>query len=88
MKYFLKKCLFFPRRVFIAPIKLYRRHISALKGSPTCRFTPTCSEYAIEAIEEWGVIIGAALALYRVLRCNPFCKAGYDPVPKRKRRRG
>ena len=68
-------------------LRLYRRFISPLKTRPSCRFTPTCSEYAIEAYREWGFFIGTALALWRVLRCNPFGKGGYDPVPKRKRRR-
>ena len=67
-------------------IRLYRRYISPLKGRPSCRFTPTCSEYAIEAYEEWGFFAGTALAVWRVLRCNPFGKGGYDPVPKRKKR--
>ena len=67
-------------------IKLYRRFISPLKGRSSCRFTPTCSEYALEAYREWGFIRGTALAVWRVLRCNPFGKGGYDPVPKRKRR--
>ena len=75
-----------PRRFIILPIKLYRRFISPLKGTPTCRFTPSCSEYAIEAITEWGVVAGLALALWRVLRCNPFGGCGHDPVPKRRRR--
>lgn len=51
-----------------------------------CRFYPTCSQYAIEAIEEWGVIIGIFLGLWRLLRCHPLCKGGYDPVPKRKKK--
>ena len=55
-----------------------------MKAAPTCRFTPTCSEYALEAVEEWGVLIGLFLATRRVLRCNPFCRGGYDPVPKRR----
>ena len=75
-----------PRRILMLPIKLYRRFLSPMKSSPTCRFTPTCSQYALEALEEWGVVIGLFLALRRVLRCNPFGKCGYDPVPKRKRR--
>ncbi|MBR4933953.1 MAG: membrane protein insertion efficiency factor YidD [Clostridia bacterium] len=76
----------FPGRCVIFPIKLYRRFISPLKGTPTCRFTPTCSEYAIEAIKEWGAVVGLALAAWRVLRCNPFGGCGHDPVPKRRRR--
>ncbi len=69
----------------IAPVRLYQRFLSPLKRQPTCRFTPTCSRYCIEAIEEWGIVIGLALTVWRVLRCNPFCKGGVDPVPRRKR---
>ncbi|QWT54781.1 membrane protein insertion efficiency factor YidD [Christensenella sp. MSJ-20] len=62
-------------------IRFYQRHV---RHAPCCRFTPTCSNYAIQAVEEWGVIRGLGLAVWRVLRCNPFCKGGYDPVPMRK----
>lgn len=65
----------------IRMIRFYQHHLSALKGGPTCRFVPTCSAYAIEAITKYGVMKGGALALWRILRCNPFCKGGYDPVP-------
>ncbi|MCQ2455779.1 MAG: membrane protein insertion efficiency factor YidD [Clostridia bacterium] len=75
-----------PRRIVSLPIKLYRRYLSPMKSSPSCRFTPTCSAYALEAIGEWGVIIGLFLAVRRVLRCNPFCRGGYDPVPKRRKK--
>ena len=68
-------------------IKLYRKFISPLKGRGSCRFVPTCSEYALEAYREWGFFAGTGLALWRVLRCNPFGKGGYDPLPKRKRNR-
>jgi len=71
--------------LFIGIIKLYRKIISPLK-KPCCRFTPTCSQYAIEAFTEWGAVVGLGLAIWRILRCNPFGKGGYDPVPKRKRR--
>lgn len=73
-------------RFFIFLIRLYQKLLSPLKP-PSCRFVPTCSVYAIEAIKEWGVIVGLALAFWRILRCNPFSKGGLDPVPKRKRRR-
>lgn len=71
--------------VWIFPIKLYRRFISPLKPTPSCRFTPTCSSYAVEAVREWGIVVGTVLAVWRVIRCNPFSEGGYDPVPKRKR---
>lgn len=67
-------------------IHLYRTYISALKPYPTCRFTPTCSEYALQAIQRFGFWRGSMLALWRILRCNPFCKGGYDPVPEKLRR--
>ena len=69
------------KNLILQLIRFYRRHLSGLKRAPTCRFIPTCSQYAIEAIEKYGVCKGGALALRRVLRCNPFCKGGYDPVP-------
>ena len=66
---------------YLIPVKIYRRYFSHLKPVPTCRFTPTCSQYAVEAVRKWGIIIGTALALFRLIRCNPFSKGGYDPVP-------
>lgn len=63
-------------------IKLYRKIISPIKP-PCCRFTPTCSQYALEAIERFGAIRGTLLAIWRILRCNPFCRGGYDPVPEK-----
>lgn len=70
-------------KLLIGLIKFYRKCISPLK-LPCCRFSPTCSEYAIEAIRIHGCFKGSALALWRILRCNPFCKGGYDPVPEKK----
>ncbi len=67
-------------------VKFYQKFISPLKP-PCCRFQPTCSAYAIEAFREWGFVIGLILTVWRILRCNPFSKGGYDPVPKRKRHR-
>ncbi|MBQ8739380.1 MAG: membrane protein insertion efficiency factor YidD [Clostridia bacterium] len=61
-------------------IKLYRKLISPLLPN-ACRFTPTCSQYAIEAIDKFGAVRGSILAIWRILRCNPFCRGGYDPVP-------
>lgn len=64
-------------------IRGYQKNISpSLPRS--CRFTPTCSEYAIEALEKRGILVGGALAAYRLLRCQPLCKGGYDPVPEKK----
>lgn len=68
------------RRALIAAIRWYQRHISA-HTKPTCRFTPTCSQYAIEAITRFGAVRGSLLAVWRILRCNPVGGHGYDPVP-------
>ena len=63
-------------------IKFYRKYISPIKRwRGCCRFTPTCSQYALEAIEKYGVIKGGYLSIKRILKCNPFHKGGYDPVP-------
>lgn len=67
----------------ISIIRFYQRHIST-RTPPSCRFVPTCSAYAIEAIERFGVFRGGALAFWRILRCNPLGKYGYDPVPEKK----
>lgn len=69
------------KRVLVFLIKVYRRYISPMKGRPTCIYTPTCSIYAIEALEKYGAIKGTYLAIRRILRCHPFAKGGYDPVP-------
>lgn len=68
------------KRVFLFLIDVYRRYISPLK-SPCCRYIPTCSEYAMIAIERYGAARGGWLALKRILRCHPFHEGGYDPVP-------
>ena len=68
------------KRVFLVLIDVYRRYISPLK-SPCCRYIPTCSEYAMIAIERYGAMRGGWLALKRILRCHPFHEGGYDPVP-------
>jgi len=75
-------CLPDMKRALIGLIKLYRKYISPLKP-PCCRFTPSCSAYAIEALEKRGFFVGTVLLVWRVLRCNPFSKGGYDPVPER-----
>ena len=71
------------KHVMIWLIGLYRKYISPLKP-PCCRFTPTCSAYAIEAFQKRGFFVGFALMTWRLLRCNPFCRGGYDPVPEKK----
>ena len=67
------------KKILLAIINFYRENVSPMKA-PCCRFYPTCSTYAIQAIEKYGAIKGGAMALYRILRCNPFSKGGYDPV--------
>lgn len=69
------------KKIFIWLIRGYRIFISPL-FPPTCRFVPTCSQYAIEAIEKFGIFQGGWLALRRILRCHPFHRGGYDPVPE------
>lgn len=69
--------------VIVALIRLYQRLISPLLGE-NCRFSPSCSQYAIEAIQARGVFAGVGYAAWRIVRCQPFCKGGYDPVPPRR----
>ena len=69
-----------PKRIMLGMIRFYRRVISPM-FPPCCRFTPTCSAYALEAIQKYGALKGGYLAVRRILRCNPFHPGGYDPVP-------
>lgn len=62
-------------------IRFYQKFLSPLKRNPTCRFTPTCSAYAVEAYQKRGFFIGTILTVGRICRCNPFGRCGYDPVP-------
>lgn len=68
------------KRVLLAMVRFYQQAISPYTRR-ACRFSPSCSEYAAEAIGKHGACKGAGLAVWRVLRCNPFCRGGYDPVP-------
>lgn len=68
------------KRVLLFLIKLYQTSISPYKGGSCCRFIPTCSQYAIEAIEKYGAVKGLFLATKRILKCHPFHKGGYDPL--------
>lgn len=70
----------FPARVLILLAHLYQLTLSPLLGGH-CRFLPTCSQYFIEAVERHGALIGGYLGLRRLLRCHPFSRGGYDPVP-------
>ena len=74
------------KTVLIKGIRFYQKYLSPLKRVH-CPYTPTCSQYALEAVKEWGAIRGLALAVWRVLRCNPFGRGGIDPVPKRSSRK-
>jgi putative membrane protein insertion efficiency factor len=69
------------KNMLITVIKVYRKYISPLKRTPSCIYTPTCSLYAIQALERYGAFKGTYLAVRRILRCHPFHKGGYDPVP-------
>ncbi|MDE3095250.1 MAG: membrane protein insertion efficiency factor YidD [Chloroflexota bacterium] len=74
------------KRPALALIRFYQRRISP--GRPlACRFAPTCSEYAYEAIDTRGLLVGGAMAAWRILRCNPLNDGGYDPVPERRSHR-
>ncbi|HHW54978.1 MAG: membrane protein insertion efficiency factor YidD [bacterium] len=68
------------KRLVIGLLLFYRRFLSPLKA-PTCRFYPSCSAYALEAVAKYGVVKGGYLSIRRLLRCHPLHKGGYDPVP-------
>lgn len=70
----------FAQSVLIFPIRCYQIFISPLTPA-SCRYTPTCSEYAVQAIKKYGVFKGSYLAIKRILRCNPWGGSGYDPIP-------
>ena len=69
------------KKICIKMIRFYPKYISPLKPYGTCKYYPTCSNYAIEAYQKYGFFKGTALTVWRILRCNPFSKGGYDPVP-------
>jgi len=71
--------------ILVACIRLYQKCLSPYLGD-NCRFTPSCSQYAIDAIRVHGGIVGSAYALWRLLRCQPLCKGGHDPVPEPRRK--
>ena len=70
------------KKILIGLVRVYQKYLSPLKGHSTCIYFPTCSQYAVEAIEKHGALKGGLLAVWRILRCNPFSKGGYDTVPK------
>lgn len=69
----------FARRAVVAPIRVYRRVVSPALP-PRCKYEPSCSAYAAQAVEEYGILRGLVLAAWRLLRCNPFSHGGFDPV--------
>lgn len=69
------------KRILLGLIRFYQRFLSPLKRGPTCRFYPTCSQYAYEAVSKYGALKGGFMAVRRVLRCHPFHPGGFDPVP-------
>ena len=68
------------KRLLISLVTYYRKHVSHA-FAPRCKFSPTCSAYALEVLEKHGALKGSFLSFWRVLRCNPFSKGGYDPAP-------
>ena len=68
------------KKILITMIRFYQRYLSPLK-STKCPYIPSCSNYGLEAIQKYGAFKGGILALWRIVRCNPFSKGGYDPVP-------
>ena len=72
-----------PKNALLGLIRLYQRlRPSSTRGC--CKYIPTCSQYGLEAVERFGALKGGLLALWRILRCNPFSRGGYDPVPEKK----
>lgn len=74
------------KKIFLWLIRFYKKHIS-VHTLPSCKYYPTCSQYGLEAIERFGAFKGGLLTVWRILRCNPFSKGGYDPVPEKKEKR-
>lgn len=73
------------KKPVIKLIRFYQKKISPALGSH-CKYIPTCSQYTLEAVERFGALRGCLMGLYRILRCNPFSKGGYDPVPEKKKK--
>jgi len=79
MRQVLAYVLWLVRRVFILPVRLYQRIVSPILP-PACRYTPTCSEYTVQAIERYGVVVGSLKGMRRLLRCHPWGGSGHDPL--------
>ncbi len=73
------------KKILLLLIKFYRKNISP-HTPPKCKYSPTCSEYGLIAIERFGAFKGTLMTIWRILRCNPFSKGGYDPVPEKKQK--
>lgn len=69
-----------PKKILLFLINFYRKYLSSLKMQPTCRFYPTCSQYAYEAVSKYGFLKGGWMAIKRICKCHPFHPGGYDPV--------
>jgi putative membrane protein insertion efficiency factor len=74
------------KRIALAAIRFYQGRVSS-GAAPACRFQPTCSQYAYDAIETWGTLRGIIMGVWRILRCNPLNDGGFDPVPERRKPR-
>lgn len=72
------------KKILIGFVQFYQKFISPM-FPPSCRYTPTCSSYMIQSIERFGAIKGTGMGVWRILRCHPFVKGGYDPVPEKKK---
>lgn len=72
------------KKILIGFVQFYQKFISPM-FPPSCRYTPTCSSYMIQSIERFGAIKGTGMGIWRILRCHPFVKGGYDPVPEKKK---
>lgn len=75
------------KKILLWLIKFYKINISPHKQYGCCKYYPTCSQYGLEAIERFGAFKGLGLTIWRILRCNPFSKGGYDPVPEKKEKK-
>lgn len=68
------------KKIIIFSVKIYQKYISPMK-STKCPYYPSCSQYGLEAVQKYGALKGGLMAVWRIIRCNPFSKGGYDPVP-------
>lgn len=82
LRQLLRRIAVLPRQLLIVLVRVYRLLLSPWLGN-SCRFAPTCSVYAIQALQRHGAVVGTGLATWRVLRCHPWCTPGDDPVPER-----